>query len=208
MDRLTPTQCKMARAGLGLTVEQLALFAKVSPTTISNFERNKGSFTERTRDKILKSLRRLGVDFNVKFSLENTKKFYPNYQGLMISYDHHLINSIYENIIKHGYSIHNYWENSSRLFFPPNTGKSPELSNLIIAHSDCNPIFDYKSDNKISISIKKNFFDKDHGFARQVYADYFIFYDNKFIDNKRLDIIHREYLVFIHAEEHDPDLIP
>ena len=39
---MTPKQCRMARSGLGWTVNKLAEAAQVRPNTVSNFERGKG----------------------------------------------------------------------------------------------------------------------------------------------------------------------
>ncbi len=52
---MTPTQCKMARAGLNLSVHELAEMSGVSANTISSFERGKGAQT-RTADALKAAL--------------------------------------------------------------------------------------------------------------------------------------------------------
>ncbi len=42
---MNPKQCRMARAGLGWTVTDLAQAAGVRPATVSNFERGKAALT-------------------------------------------------------------------------------------------------------------------------------------------------------------------
>ena len=59
---MTPEQCKMARAGLGLGVRELADMAKVSTNTITRFERGK-PLKERTVDAIRAALEAGGVKF-------------------------------------------------------------------------------------------------------------------------------------------------
>ncbi len=59
---MTPEQCKMARAGLGLGVRELADMAKVSTNTITRFERGE-SLKERTLDAIRAALETAGVEF-------------------------------------------------------------------------------------------------------------------------------------------------
>jgi transcriptional regulator with XRE-family HTH domain len=51
---LTPTQCRMARAGLELGVRELAALAKVSPNTVSRLERR-----EVLRDATLLTIRKV-----------------------------------------------------------------------------------------------------------------------------------------------------
>jgi transcriptional regulator with XRE-family HTH domain len=55
-------QCKMARAALGLGVRDLAALAKVSPDTVSRFERGE-PLKERTVDAIREAIERAGVEF-------------------------------------------------------------------------------------------------------------------------------------------------
>jgi transcriptional regulator with XRE-family HTH domain len=62
MGILTKEQCKMARAALGLGVRELAILAKVSPNTITRFERGE-SMQERTVDNIKAALENAGVEF-------------------------------------------------------------------------------------------------------------------------------------------------
>ncbi len=59
---MTPEQCKMARAGLGLGVRELADMAKVSTNTITRFERGE-PLKERTIDAIRAALEFAGVEF-------------------------------------------------------------------------------------------------------------------------------------------------
>ncbi len=59
---MTPEQCKMARAGLGLGVRELADTAKVSTNTITRFERGE-PLKERTLDAIRAALESAGVEF-------------------------------------------------------------------------------------------------------------------------------------------------
>lgn len=59
---LTIQQCKMARAALGLGIRDLAKLAKVSPNTVTRFERGE-SMQERTLDTIKAALEKAGVEF-------------------------------------------------------------------------------------------------------------------------------------------------
>ena len=59
---MSPEQCKMARAGLGLGVRELADMAKVSTNTITRFERGE-PLKERTLDAIRRALESAGVEF-------------------------------------------------------------------------------------------------------------------------------------------------
>lgn len=59
---ITPVQCKMARAALGLGVRELAQAAKVSPDTIARFERGE-ELRERTIDAVRVALEAGGVEF-------------------------------------------------------------------------------------------------------------------------------------------------
>ena len=59
---MSPEQCKMARAGLGLGVRELADMAKVSTNTISRLERGE-PLMERTIDAIRAALEFAGVEF-------------------------------------------------------------------------------------------------------------------------------------------------
>lgn len=45
-DTLLPVQCRMARAGLGLGVRDLARLAQVSPTTVTRLERGDELYAE------------------------------------------------------------------------------------------------------------------------------------------------------------------
>ena len=57
---LRPSQCKMARVGLGLSVLGLAELAKVSPNTITRLERGE-RLLPRTQDAIRRALEEAGV---------------------------------------------------------------------------------------------------------------------------------------------------
>ncbi len=59
---MTPEQCKMARAGLGLGVRELADLAKVSTNTITRREGGE-QLKERTLDAIRAALESGGVEF-------------------------------------------------------------------------------------------------------------------------------------------------
>ncbi len=59
---MTPEQCKMARAGLGLGVRELADLAKVSTNTITRLEGGE-QLKERTLDAIRAALESGGVEF-------------------------------------------------------------------------------------------------------------------------------------------------
>lgn len=59
---MTPEQCKMARAALGLGVRELAEKADVSPNTITRLERGE-SMQRRTVDTIRATLEGEGVAF-------------------------------------------------------------------------------------------------------------------------------------------------
>lgn len=71
---MTPEQCRMARAGLSLTVADLAAKAGVRPATISNFERGNDALAS-TINSLRQALTGLGVRFegqNGVFVDENT----------------------------------------------------------------------------------------------------------------------------------------
>lgn len=59
---MTPEQCKMARAALGLGVRELAEKADVSPNTITRLERGE-SMQRRTVDTIRAALEAAGAEF-------------------------------------------------------------------------------------------------------------------------------------------------
>jgi transcriptional regulator with XRE-family HTH domain len=59
---INATQCKMARAAVGLGVRELAEAAKVSPDTVARFERGE-ELRERTVDAIRTALEATGVEF-------------------------------------------------------------------------------------------------------------------------------------------------
>ncbi|MGO8740354.1 helix-turn-helix domain-containing protein [Rhodoblastus sp.] len=60
---ISPEQCRMARAGLGLTGEQVAERARVSKVTLSDFEKCKRSTHPRTVGAIRAALENAGVEF-------------------------------------------------------------------------------------------------------------------------------------------------
>ncbi len=62
-NELSITQCKMARAGLGLGVRDLAELADVSPNTITRFERGE-NLQVRTMKAIKEALEREGAGFS------------------------------------------------------------------------------------------------------------------------------------------------
>lgn len=59
---MTPEQCKMARAGLGLGVRELAALADVSTNTITRLERGEALYP-RTVEAIRSALEAAGVEF-------------------------------------------------------------------------------------------------------------------------------------------------
>ena len=59
---LSPVQCRMARAALGLVIRDLAAAAKVSIDTIARFERGE-ELKERTVEAIRRTLESAGVEF-------------------------------------------------------------------------------------------------------------------------------------------------
>jgi DNA-binding XRE family transcriptional regulator len=61
-NNLSPEQCRMARAALSLGVRDLAVLAKVSPTTITRLERGEGAYP-RTLAAIRTALEAAGVEF-------------------------------------------------------------------------------------------------------------------------------------------------
>jgi transcriptional regulator with XRE-family HTH domain len=58
---ITPAQCKMARAALGLGVRDLAALAKVSPNTIARLERGE-TMQDLTLQVVRKTLEKAGVE--------------------------------------------------------------------------------------------------------------------------------------------------
>jgi len=59
---MLPVQCRMAQAGLGLGVRKLAAAAKVSPDTVTRFERGE-RIRQRTIDSLRQVLEAAGVEF-------------------------------------------------------------------------------------------------------------------------------------------------
>ena len=62
VDKVLPVQCRMARAGLGLSIRKLAIAAKVSPQTVVRFERGE-AIRKRTIDSLRQVLEAAGVEF-------------------------------------------------------------------------------------------------------------------------------------------------
>jgi transcriptional regulator with XRE-family HTH domain len=60
---ISPEQCRMARAGLGLTAGLLAERARVSKVTLSDFEKGKRSPHPRTIAAIRVALESVGIEF-------------------------------------------------------------------------------------------------------------------------------------------------
>lgn len=60
---ISPEQCRMARAGLGLTAGLVAERARISKVTLSDFEKGKRSTHPRTVAAIRTALERAGVEF-------------------------------------------------------------------------------------------------------------------------------------------------
>lgn len=60
--QVTPAQCKMARAGLGLSVRDLANLAQVSTNTVSRLEAGE-ELKPRTVEAIRTALETAGVEF-------------------------------------------------------------------------------------------------------------------------------------------------
>lgn len=52
---MTPKQCKMARAGLGWSVQKLGELTEMTPNTVSRFENGKDSYTS-TANKLEQAL--------------------------------------------------------------------------------------------------------------------------------------------------------
>lgn len=59
---MTPNQCRMARAGLNVSIADLAEATGFRPSTISAFERG-GASLQRTVDKLRSELERRGAVF-------------------------------------------------------------------------------------------------------------------------------------------------
>jgi transcriptional regulator with XRE-family HTH domain len=60
--KLSAAQCRMARAGLGIGVRELATAAKVSTNTITRLEAGE-ELKERTVDAVCAALEALGAEF-------------------------------------------------------------------------------------------------------------------------------------------------
>jgi transcriptional regulator with XRE-family HTH domain len=63
MDKITPEQCRAARALLGWTQYDLEAKAKVTQKTIANFELSKGTPQDETVTKLEAALEKAGVEF-------------------------------------------------------------------------------------------------------------------------------------------------
>jgi len=59
---MSPVQCRMARAALGLGVRELAAAAKVSTDTVARFERG-DDLKERTVEALQRALEAAGIEF-------------------------------------------------------------------------------------------------------------------------------------------------
>ena len=59
---ISPVQCRMARAALGLGVRELAAAAKVSTDTVARFERGE-DLKERTIEALQRTFEAAGVEF-------------------------------------------------------------------------------------------------------------------------------------------------
>lgn len=59
---MTPDQCKMALAGLGIGIRDLAGLAKVSTNTVARFLRG-DALRERTIDDMRRALEAAGIEF-------------------------------------------------------------------------------------------------------------------------------------------------
>jgi transcriptional regulator with XRE-family HTH domain len=59
---MSPVQCRMARAALGLGVRELAAAAKVSTDTVARFERG-DDLKERTIEALQRALEAAGAEF-------------------------------------------------------------------------------------------------------------------------------------------------
>ena len=60
--KMTASQCRMARAGLGISVRELAKAAKVSTNTVTRLEAGE-ALKERTVDAICAALEAMGAEF-------------------------------------------------------------------------------------------------------------------------------------------------
>lgn len=60
---MTPNQCKMARAGTGLGIRDLAAAAQVSTNTVTRFESGKESVHPRTVAALRAALEAAGASF-------------------------------------------------------------------------------------------------------------------------------------------------
>lgn len=67
---LTPLQCRIARAGLHLTIRELAARARVSPGTLVRFENGYGTTNHSTRAAIHHALTAAGATFTWGFDNE------------------------------------------------------------------------------------------------------------------------------------------
>ena len=59
---MSPVQCRMARAALGLGVRELAAAAKVSTDTVARFERGE-DLKERTIEALQRTFEAAGIEF-------------------------------------------------------------------------------------------------------------------------------------------------
>ena len=59
---MLPTQCRMARAALGLKIAELAELAEVSTNTVVRFERGE-ELKQSTIDQLKNALQKAGIEF-------------------------------------------------------------------------------------------------------------------------------------------------
>lgn len=60
---MTPTQCRMARAALGLTTTELGRLAGISDTTVTNFEWTTTNVRKESQESMQKVFEDLGIQF-------------------------------------------------------------------------------------------------------------------------------------------------
>lgn len=61
---LLPEQCRAARAGLGLGVEELASTAGLAPSTVTGFETGRTRGSAETRAALKRALEHAGAEFD------------------------------------------------------------------------------------------------------------------------------------------------
>ena len=63
VDRITPAQCRAARALVGMTQPELASRAKLGLSTVVDFERSRRQISEDAASSIVRALEKAGVIF-------------------------------------------------------------------------------------------------------------------------------------------------